>query len=370
MTQVALVRQDVRVPQVVPAVQDVQEGAAAVVAAETEEHKRFTIQWHITERCNCHCLHCYQEEVRTESTATQLEQTHNEIQSFLKCRPGIITITGGEPLLHPGFFNLLAKLEQPFGILSNGTLIDPAMASRLAEHKPSFIQVSIEGREKTHDSIRGRGSFRAAVEGIKNLVRSKHRVLISFTAHQRNYRELPAVARLGRKLGADKVWVDRLIPAGSGNALQGLAPDQNRELFSLMRKSQVAMDRALQFLAGGQPYRCQAGRSLMAILPNGDVLPCRRMPIVAGNLMQNTLEEIYQQDIMQNLRQDSGAKCSGCLYQQICQGGLRCLAYALTGSPFAPDPGCWIANSIQEGQEKAVSPMPAIIVPKSWLRRW
>ncbi len=342
------------------------------MAAEAETN--FTIQWHITERCNCRCLHCYQEEASAESSPQELEQFLTEIESFFEQRPGIITITGGEPLLHPYFFTLLDKLNHRFGVLSNGTLIDMRTAAMLAERKPAFVQVSIEGKEKTHDHIRGRGTYRASLEGIKNLLQAGLRVLISFTAHQKNYLELPAVAHLGRRLGVDKVWVDRMIPAGNGCSINGLTLEQSRQLFYLMKKSGVAMDRALQFLAGGRPYRCQAGRNLMAIVPGGDVYPCRRMPITAGNLNKNTLEEIYQVEIMSSLRTEDSEGCSGCLYEKICGGGLRCLAYAITGSPFNPDPVCWIADNIKKTKDgKGGKPARDAIIgdnkPSFW-KRW
>ncbi|HWP97069.1 MAG TPA: SPASM domain-containing protein [Syntrophomonadaceae bacterium] len=170
----------------------------------------------------------------------------------------------------------------------------------------------------------------------------------------------------------DKVWVDRLIPAGKGSEIEGLGPQQSRDLFILMRKSRVAMDRALQFLAGGQPYQCQAGKTLMAITPGGNVLPCRRMPMVAGNLWKNTLKEIYQDEIMKSLRETENQDCSGCLYNKMCRGGLRCLAYALTGSPFQPDPACWIAQSLKQ-RAKGIEPWPstrALLYYKPWTWRW
>lgn len=341
-----------------------------MVVADVGE-PRFTIQWHITERCNCRCRHCYQEENRAEASASEIDEIRRQAEEFLARRPGILTITGGEPLLHPGFYTLLEKLDCPFGVLSNGTLIDRQTAGRLAQLKPRFVQVSIEGREKIHDDIRGAGTFARAVEGIANLVQAGLRVLISFTAHRDNYRDLPYVARLGRKLQVDKVWVDRLIPAGAGVELGSLSPLETRDLFMMMNKSRVSLDRALQFLAGGQPYRCQAGRNLLAILPGGEVLPCRRMPLVAGNLHDSSLEEIYHGACFEELRQRSCASCASCLYREICDGGLRCLAYALKGSPFEPDPGCWIADTITKSQMPGnySAPLPAMLGKPGWFKR-
>lgn len=337
------------------------------------EDTRFTIQWHITERCNCRCRHCYQEDSLAESSAAELDEIRRQIELFLERRPGMLTITGGEPLLHPGFYTLLENLNCSYAVLSNGTLIARETARRLAQLKPRFVQISIEGREKTHNYIRGSGTFARAVEGITNLVEAGIRVLISFTAHRENYKELPYVARLGRKLHVDKVWVDRLIPAGASAELGSLNPLETRELFIMMNKSRVSLERALQFLAGGQPYRCQAGRNLLAILPGGAVLPCRRLPVVAGNLFETTLEDIYQGSLFEELRQKNCALCAACLYSEICDGGLRCLAYALKGSPFEPDPGCWIADSIVKSQLPGINntPLPAMLAkPDRFKRFW
>ena len=170
------------------------------------------------------------------------------------------------------------------------------------------------------------------------------------------------MARLGRKLRVARVWSDRLIPCGSGATLgsQLLTPQETREYFELMRQAQkqaqrawfgcteIAMHRALQFLvAGGQPYHCTAGDTLITVQPNGDLLPCRRMPIRVGNLLETPLRELYQCDLFQSLRDRECviAGCEGCAYAGQCRGGLRCLSYAVTGDPFVADPGCWLAAS-------------------------
>jgi radical SAM protein with 4Fe4S-binding SPASM domain len=109
--------------------------------------------------------------------------------------------------------------------------------------------------------------------------------------------------------------------------------------------TEVALHRALQFLvADGKPYRCQAGDSLIAVLPNGDLVPCRRMPVVVGNLLRAPLRDLYDQSpFLRALRDPERVSvgCEGCFYARLCRGGLKCLSYALFGDPFQADPGCW-----------------------------
>jgi radical SAM protein with 4Fe4S-binding SPASM domain len=264
---------------------------------------------------------------------------------------------------------LSAHRQISYGILTNGTLINPDTARHLKELRPAFVQVSIEGTRETHDQIRGEGSYQKAIEGIANLTAAGVSAYISFTAYRRNYQDFPDVVRRGRKLGVSRIWADRLIPCGNGASLMDDLLDQEETLafFKLMERSRkkkrpflpdkkdVAMHRALQFLVGGgEPYHCCAGDTLITVLPNGDVLPCRRMPVVVGNIFEKPLKEIYLDDpFLQSLR-DKNTICRGCeqcLFNKVCGGGLRCLSQAVNGSPFYADPGCWLSINRDKSRE-------------------
>jgi radical SAM protein with 4Fe4S-binding SPASM domain len=71
-------------------------------------------------------------------------------------------------------------------------------------------------------------------------------------------------------------------------------------------------------------------------------MPCRRMPIFCGNVLENTLEEIYFQDeTFKSLRKrDVPKECAGCVYSHRCRGGARCQSYGRYGSWCRKDPGC------------------------------
>ena len=335
------------------------------------------LQWHVTERCNLRCAHCYQEsyaggELGFRELLLIVDQFKKLVNAW-KNRPGQrqrrghITVTGGEPFVRQDFWDLLEVFAAnrayfSFAVLTNGHFIDEAVAGRLRNLDPSFVQVSIEGTRATHDRIRGRGSFERTVTAIRQLVRERIPTLIAFTAHRGNFREFPEVARLGRCLKVTRVWADRLIPFGTGEQLREhmLTPEETRELFEIMHqvrtergrgwggRTEIAMHRALQFLvAEGTPYHCTAGETLITVLPNGDVTPCRRLPLRVGNLLATPLQELYDQsELLRALRDQNrfSEGCQGCCYVRLCRGGLKCLAYAVSGDPFKGDPGCWLAG--------------------------
>jgi len=290
-----------------------------------------------------------------------------------------IHITGGEPFIRQDFLNLLEAVSADgelfsFAVLTNGSLIDAPLAGRLRELGAYAVQVSIEGMKERNDRIRGAGAFDKTVSALRHLVQEGVSSVISFTAQRDNFREFDEVARLGRELGVTRVWSDRFIPWGNGSALreQVLSPEETRELFEIMHrahseamrgfcKTEISMYRGLQFLiGGGVPYRCGAGYTLVTVQPNGDVYPCRRMPIKVGNLMETPLAELYyESELFRSLRDRDRISegCEQCSFSRKCRGGLKCLSYAMTGDPFKADPGCWRANREQSRSdvEKALA---------------
>jgi len=342
------------------------------------------LQWHITERCNLRCTHCYQDsfagkEPDYSELLTVLEQYKELLISWKRPKDpspvmGHLTVTGGEPFLRPDFMDLLRTFSADrhlfsFAVLTNGSLIDRRTASKLGKLKPAFVQVSMEGGRETHDRIRGPGAFEKTVSAVRDLVGEGVRTFIAFTAHRDNYLEFPVVANIARKLKVTRVWADRFIPpapcsspAPGVEAPHTLSPLETYQFFRLMhqarkdgrrgdwfrrRKTEVSMRRGLQFLVGGgTPYHCTAGDTLISILPNGDVYPCRRMPVKVGNVQETSLARIYHKsEILQALRDGNRTPdgCGNCFFVRACRGGLRCLSHAVTGSPFGPDPGCWLS---------------------------
>ncbi len=350
------------------------------------------MQWHITERCDLKCSHCYQNEnTSAEIDFTGLMAVLEQFEELIsrmsrnaeKQRPaeyelnrtalkkmndGVrahITVTGGEPFIREDFFELLETLYErrrkySYAILTNGTMIDRKTAEKLAELKPGFIQISIEGDEASHDSIRGEGSHELAVQALHNLKKAGIRTMVSFTAHKGNFMKFPEAVKTAKTVRAEKVWADRLVVEGRGKGLAGMSLNcsEAKEFFDIMKgceggvfsklftSTEVSMRRSLQFLTGGrEPYRCGAGESLITVMPDGTVYPCRRLPISCGNLFETSLFEIYENDpLMKKLRDRSTivAGCEWCAYSKLCGGGARCVSNAETGDPFAKDPGCWI----------------------------
>jgi radical SAM protein with 4Fe4S-binding SPASM domain len=332
-------------------------------------NERLLLQWHITEKCNLRCKHCYQECFTGEDLPISvLSQILDEYLEFLdewnqrrngNFVRGHINITGGEPFLRADFFDFLdlirSKKEKiSFAILTNGTLLNHENVSRLKGLKPAFVQLSVEGNETIHNDIRGVGNFKKVTEAIKLLKSVGIKTYLSFTANNLNYNYFKDVALLGRKYGVDKVWADRLVPCNQeADNCRTLSVDQAYAFFKLMEKERkrgflykkinVEMARALMFQeTGGFPYHCSAGDTLLALLPNGEIYPCRRLPLLVGNVLEQSFHSIYfENERMLQLRQGEVAEgCEKCSFHPLCKGGAKCISFATTGNFSAGDPAC------------------------------
>jgi len=192
-----------------------------------ENRTEFGFQWHITNRCNLRCTHCYQEDYSgsNELDIDGLKQIADEIIRTLAKwgKTGDIAVTGGEPLLKEEVFPLINYLESfdeisSVDILSNGTLINDHIAERIRDlNKVRCVQISLDGASaESNDSIRGKGTFEKAITGIRLLRKSGISINIMFTLQRRNVGDIPSLIDLAVAEGISSLTIERFVPTGSG----------------------------------------------------------------------------------------------------------------------------------------------------------
>jgi radical SAM protein with 4Fe4S-binding SPASM domain len=279
-----------------------------------------------------------------------------------------MNVTGGEPLLRTDLFSILEDMrarEFAVYLLTNGTLVDAGGARRIAALDVKGVQVSIEGSEEIHDSIRGSGSFAASCRGITHLVKAGLKVTLNATLSEINAERIEEMIDLCSSLGAQRVGVSRLVPSGRGATLADrvIAPAKMQKIyeriFSLptdgvelvtgdpvasQLRAGIIADDCGQVATGG----CAAGISGLTILPDGTVVPCRRLPLPLGNIRTDSLREIWAgSEILERLRNRDGypGQCGKCRRWAVCRG-CRAIAYYGSGAwkrdILADDPQCFL----------------------------
>jgi radical SAM protein with 4Fe4S-binding SPASM domain len=335
----------------------------------------FFLQWHLTERCNLRCRHCYQsgpggDELTLAEIAAVAAEAAEMVEEWQR-RYGVTierscNVTGGEPLLFAELEAVLAQLAAAgfeLYLLSNGTLIDRDWAQRLAACRVRGVQVSIEGPEAIHDQIRGRGSYRAALRGCRHLQEAGVPGSFNVTLSRINAAYLEEVLQAAAAAGVAKVGFARLVPSGSGAQLQEqvLAASEAaavyRQRFALAVPgvevvtgdpvaAQLRAGDTTPSLAGSGPCGgCAAGLSGLTILPDGTLLPCRRLEVPLGNVRRDDLREVWASSpLLCQLRDQShySGKCGRCPRWSLCRG-CRAIAWAVSGGDcLAADPQCFL----------------------------
>ncbi len=339
----------------------------------------FLIQWHLTERCNLRCRHCYQEggqvlELTREQVFAVIDEIDQMLQAWrenyeIEFQPSF-NVTGGEPFLRADLFAILERMAGigfEIYVLSNGTLITPERARLLSELKVNGVQVSLEGPAEIHEAIRGPGSFAASLAGIRTLIDAGVQVSLNATLSRVNAGHFQDLVALARTLGVPRLGFSRLVPSGQGRLWldQMLTTAQVKELYAevlslkvdgltittgdpmaaQMRLPAPAAAEVESFPAGG----CSAGVAGLTLLADGTVVPCRRLNLPLGKVGQDALREIWAASpILEALRDKSryAGKCGACDRWADCRG-CRAIAYEYArsqGNPdfLAPDPQCFI----------------------------
>ncbi len=329
----------------------------------------FILQLHITGNCNLRCKHCYITEHVNDMPLSQIKLVVEQFGKLIdyfeqrdnKTINAHIHFTGGEPLLHPEINQILRyfiskRYRYKFAIMSNGTILNLQKLLLLKRLNLKAFQVSVDGNETYHDNIRGNGNFKKVLKGLDVLHFFGIPTRVSFTANQDNYKLFPKVAEICRKHNVRSLWSDRYIPFDKKTNISPITENEMQEYVSILQsekenpknptcKLSVQNYRALQFMCSNKGiYHCKAAESMITVDEYGNIMPCRRLPIICGNIEQTDLISVYENnDVFKRLREHRlYGKCKNCQYSNQCMGGERCFTYSISKNYKKPDPCCWI----------------------------
>jgi SynChlorMet cassette radical SAM/SPASM protein ScmF len=335
-----------------------------------------TFYLYLTSGCNLFCRHCWIVPSFVNGKPSPgdyvklglLKRAVAEAKPLGLCRA---KLTGGEPLLHPQFMevvDLLTSEGLDLNIETNGTLIDAALARHLKEHtNVTFISVSIDGPSaEVHDPFRGvEGCFDAAVRGFRYLVETGYRPQLIMCPHRSNVEYVAEVVELAVRLGAGSVKFNPVTRAGRGIAMhehdETLDPEevldlarfvrgelQRRTPIRLIIDTPLALYAVSELVRAGDNGRCHI-HHIMGILGSGEMALCgigRTIPeLCFGNLRETSVADAWQNHpLLRRLRQelDEGypGVCGSCIHARRCLTHCVALNYQNTGRLVSPAPLC------------------------------
>lgn len=335
---------------------------------EPSFEQEFYFQWHITERCNLRCKHCYHDTYSSENelVSDELVMVVHEIEKALTAwnKTGSISLTGGEPFLRRADLYMIMDLldkSPPIGyydVLTNGSLIDENDISKLKDHKKlRRIQLSLEApNQALNDRIRDKNAYDTSIKAIRKLKRAEFSVAIMMTLSRLNMDYIDDIVGTLIQEKVDTLSVERFIPEGKGAELSEytLTQEDAKEAFKHLyeigvqeKRLRILMYRPLFALIDPEDSSvgaiCSVGINALTIMHDGTLLPCRRLPIPIGHILRSGIFKAWYDSELLWLIRDAESyvgECGSCELLSACRG-CRAMAYRIYGDYLANDPHCW-----------------------------
>lgn len=314
------------------------------------------MQVELTEACNLKCKFCYNsQQPKYNKRAFEMLDKLSE-QGIMQ-----VNLTGGEPLAHPQFFEILDYACKKFPnvvILSNGSLMDETALEKIHNSGVTSINISIHGNKENHEALtQVPGSFDASMNAIKYILK-KDKILVAsnFVLNAGNFNILEDTIKLMHDIGLKYMTITRFIPVGIGSNARELVLSQKQlvEAFRIVyehNRSGVsphiefaeatpfcALPKELQSIANC----CSYGFDRFYVDVNGDLMVCGLSRIkLGGNIMETPISEIKRHSYVFNsfIRNNHiHYKCAKCPSFDLCHGGCRAAALSNGGWEGTADP--------------------------------
>ncbi len=332
------------------------------------------VSWNTTNACNLKCSHCYRDAGEAAPHELNFQEGCRLLQSISRAGFRVIVFSGGEPLLRPDIWSLIAYARS-LGLRpvcgTNGTLLTRSNVAGLKDAGTAVVGISVDSiAPERHDRFRGvAGSWQAALDGAAHCREAGLPFQLHTTVFPWNYNEIEALGDLAAEIGARGHHVFFFVPTGRGRGREesltpALCEDLIRRLLERQAGSplEIKPTCAPQFVRVAKQLKletrfargCLAGISYCIIGPQGDVYPCPYLDLKIGNVLKQPFEEIWQQsEVLLKLRtQQYEGYCGMCAFKKSC-GGCRARSYAVTGSLMGEDPQCLYKNE----QESKIRPL-------------
>jgi radical SAM protein with 4Fe4S-binding SPASM domain len=292
--------------------------------------------------CNMSCVYCAVDPVNKPPEQKPLEFWIEVVKESLELGATNFTLAGGEPSIYQHFTELIEWIDRntkaSVGILTNGVAISDEMAERISKTRAS-IQISIDGaRPKTHDAIRGKGTFDKILKVFNKFRSFGKQPQISMTVCKLNISDVDLMPNFARTLGCNSIRIAPFFDMGRGSSIsksdlnETEKIDLTLKIIRLRRTTMLDVSCAMTIFEDikmrMRQDHCSAGHGIIAIDYDGGVFPCAdgfQMPdLCAGYIGKEPLRAIMTSELMSKVRTLTHyniASCKQCFARHMCGGG-------------------------------------------------
>lgn len=366
----------------------------------TARKRRPIVVWNITRTCNLRCVHCYSDSASShypgELTWDQMEGVVDDLAAYQV--PSLL-LSGGEPMMHPDFFRLVALASAKglkLTISTNGTLISAEKAALLKAAEVAYVGISLDGIGEVHDRFRRKeGSFDAAVRGFRACHEVGQKTGLRLTLTRHNVENIEQILDFIEAEEIQRVCFYHLVPAGRGTDLQVLKAEESRLavdtlierveqwhaqgvdrevltvtqpadgaylLVRMQREGHPNLETARRLLGWNGGGANSSGRGIANIDTQGNVHPDQFwQDLTLGNVKRTKFSDIWEERHepsaaqLQEIRsiglmttaerkERMTGPCGACRWFHICGGGFRTRAAFANDDLWGSDPACYLSE--------------------------
>lgn len=313
---------------------------------QSKLHELNYILWECTLRCNLNCIHCGSDCSSDASVndmpAKDFIRAIDEIKEMVNPNETMIVLTGGEVLMRKDIEAIGLELYHrgfPWGIVSNGMLLDHKRLDSLINSGMRAVTISLDGIEDSHNWLRGhKNSYRNAINAIKQLPLIKDlKYDVVTCANRKNIKQLPMLKEQLIEMGVKEWRIFTVFPIGRASDHKDLQLNalEFKALFDFIKE--VRKEGKIKLNYGCEGYLgnyegevrddfffCKAGVNVASILVDGSISACPnlRENFIQGNIYQDNFADVWQNKY-QKYRDRSWTKtgiCADCDSYEYCEG--------------------------------------------------
>ena len=334
----------------------------------------FITIWEVTRACALKCLHCRAEaQHHRHPDELTTAEGFQLIDQIAEMGSPLLVFTGGDPLMREDIFELMEYGIKKGLRVSMTPSATPKVTKAAMERSKKLglarWAFSLDGSTaEIHDQFRGvSGSFDLTLKSFQYLRELEMPIQVNTTVSRYNIDDLENIAKKIEELGAELWSVFFLVPTGRGQIKDMISPVQHEEVFRWLSELNNKVPYAVKTTAAphyrrflieqstndglsrekmedhiGRAAGINDGKGFIFVSHTGEVYPSGFLPIVVGNIKEDSLASIYRNSpILRDLRNPNlyQGKCGICDYRELC-GGSRARAYAVTGNYLESDPFC------------------------------
>lgn len=315
-----------------------------------------SIELEITSKCNWKCSFCYNT-WKEQSSFKHVEMSYSQITQILdeccenKCQ--VIRYSGGEPFLHPDFFDILeyANLLKLTNIIfTNGSFLSETVIKKLEETNVKQILLSYHGDKYTHDKLTGIiGSYELTQRAITLVQNSSIDLTVEITLTKFNYDKLSVMLDYLIQNKVKNIAVMRYVNTGRNDKDNAVLQSEMKNIVTLSEEFikkypdvNIVFPCSQRLCLEDYPTpihdashkfsntllgSCEAGFNWCSVSVQGAIRICPHSSISFGNILDG-LKSVWtnmRDTILNQVKQS--VRCSNCSFFHDCYGG--CYLYKI-----------------------------------------